>query len=182
MRTYSKKGEGSMLASQDHIDILKSGVGNWNKWREENKSTKPALEFVYLEKAHLEKANLVDAYLQGAELWGADLGGADLRGANLRGANLAGAHLGGANLEGAHLEGANLGGARLEGADLSKVKSFYKAKLDPHILSEIKAKWPEKLATLLDVRLMDWVIDVALLEQVKKPDWNGWPDDEDQGK
>jgi hypothetical protein len=56
------------------------------------------------------------------------------------------------------------------------------AKFDPGILSEIKARWPEKLATLLNVRLRDWVIDEALLEQVKKPDWPGWPEEEDRGK
>jgi hypothetical protein len=56
------------------------------------------------------------------------------------------------------------------------------AKLDPDILSEIKTNWPEKLATLLDGGLIDWVIDIALLERVKQPEWNGWEEEEEQGK
>jgi hypothetical protein len=56
------------------------------------------------------------------------------------------------------------------------------AKLDPDILSEIKTNWPEKLATLLDGGLIDWVIDSALLERVKQPEWNGWAEEEEQGK
>jgi hypothetical protein len=85
----------------------------------------------------------------------------------------------GADFSETDLAGADLTRANLEGVDLSKAKSFYKAKLDPNILSAIKIKWPEKLATLLDVRVMDWVIDAALLEQVKKPDWHGWPEGKD---
>jgi uncharacterized protein YjbI with pentapeptide repeats len=127
-------------------------------------------------------ANLGKANLRGADLQGAHLEKANLEGANLGKANLAGAYLRGANLGGVDLWRVNLWGARLRGADLSKVKSFYKAKLDPGILSEIKTKWPEKFSTLLDIRLRDWVIDDALLEQVKKPDWQGWPEEEDQGK
>jgi hypothetical protein len=64
--------------------------------------------------------------------------------------------------------------------DIRKVKSFYKAKLDATILSEIKTNWPEKLATSWDVTKSDWVIDTALLEQIKKTDWHGWPEEEDR--
>ena len=159
----------SMRALQEHVDIINSGVENWNKWRKENKTTKPEFAFVSLQGAHIEGADLRLAHLEGIHL----------AVANLVGANLDGAHLEGANLVGANLRGANFSETDLEGVDLSKAKSFYKAKLDPNILSEIKTKWPEKLATLLDVRMMDWVIDAALLEQVKKPDWHGWPEGKD---
>jgi len=97
-------------------------------------------------------------------------------------AHLEGANLDSANLEGTIFEGADLRGANLESADLSEVKTFYKTKLDPSILSEIKAKWPEKLATFWDDTKKDWVIDTTLLEQIKKPDWHGWPEKKDQGK
>jgi hypothetical protein len=60
--------------------------------------------------------------------------------------------------------------------DIRKVKSFYKAKLDPGILFEVKTKWPEKLATFWDVKKSDWIIDTTLIEQIKKPDWHGWPE------
>lgn len=191
-RMHSKGRGDSMLTSHDHFDILKSGVPNWNKWREVNTTVAP----------HLRGAGLREANLRGADLRGADLRGADLEQAHLAGANLGGAHLEGANLgkthlcsadlggayltrahlEGAYLAGANLGGAYLEGTDLSKVKSFYKAILDPGILSEIKTRWPEKLATILDIGLMSWVIDEVLLKQLKSPDWHGWPEKEYHGK
>ena len=146
--------------------------------------TGAALQGANLERAQLEGADLKNAYLQGADLdsanlqvahfYGAVLRGADLTGANLGGADLRGTGLWGADLGGANLELANLSGAKLEGADLSKVQSFYRAKLDPDILSEIKANWPEKLATFWHATKKDWVIDTALLEQIKKHDWNGW--------
>ena len=179
-----------MLASQDHMGILKSGVGNWNKWREENKTTKPELEFAYLRSADLGGANLAgayldsaylrDAYLRGADLGVANLAGANLAGDTLEGANLGGADLHGANLHGADLlevdlRGADLAGTDLGGADIDKVKSFYKAKLDPKILILIKGEWPEKLVTIWDDTKKDWVVNDTLLEQVKKPDWHGWP-------
>jgi len=62
------------------------------------------------------------------------------------------------------------------------VKSFYKAKLDPRMLSEIRASWPEKLATIWDDTKKDWVLDDTLLEHIRKPDWPGWPEGKGQGK
>ena len=56
------------MANQEHLDILKQGVDEWNKWRGENSEIRP-------------------------DLFGADLRGANLDGANLRGADLRGAHL-----------------------------------------------------------------------------------------
>jgi hypothetical protein len=101
---------------------------------------------------------------------------------DLREAHLEGADLREDTLWGALLEGANLEGTNIQGADLSKVKSFYKAKLDTKILSQIKAEWPEKLATIWDDTKKDWVIDDTLLEQVKKPDWHGWLEEKKHGK
>jgi len=215
------------VASQNQIDILKSGAGKWNKWRAENPDVRPDLPYSDLRGAHLAQTNLEGAYLRGANLDSADLGGADLRGAslvgahlqcthleranllgahlqrahfqgaylkeaNLRGANLRGANLRGADLweanivgahlQGTYLQGAHLGGANLDIADLGTVRSFYKVRLDSGILSKIKIKWPEKLATIWDDIKMDWVIDDTLLEQVKKPDWQGWAKDGNQGK
>jgi uncharacterized protein YjbI with pentapeptide repeats len=138
-------------------------------------------------ETHLEEADLTGANLAGADLLEAHLEEADLTGANLRkadfeGADLKEADLTGANLSGADLEEANLQGAYLDSTDLSKVKSLYLAKLDTNILSEIKTKWPEKLATGFDTTKKSWVIDDSLLEQIKKPDWHGWPEGKDQGK
>jgi uncharacterized protein YjbI with pentapeptide repeats len=122
-------------------------------------------------------ADFEGADLRKADLWGADFEGADLQKADLRGTNLGEAHLGKADFEGADLEG-----AIFVKTDISKVKSFYKAKLDPDILSEIKVTWPDKLATVWNDTKQDWVIDTALLEKIKQPDWHGWPEGKDQGK
>ena len=64
------------MANQEHLDILKQGVDEWNKWRGENSEIRPDLSGAYLREADLREANLF-----GANLRGADLGGADLRGA-----------------------------------------------------------------------------------------------------
>jgi hypothetical protein len=114
----------------------------------------------------------------GAHLAGAHLQGAYFSGAHLDNAYFSGAILRGAQLKEACLQGADLRGAKLENTDLSKVKSLYWARCDPSILSEIKAHWPEKLATIWDDTKKDWIINDTLLEQVKKPDWHGWPEEE----
>jgi hypothetical protein len=43
----------------------------------------------------------------------------------------------------------------------------------------LKIKGAEKLATIWDDTKKDWVIDSSLLEQIKKPDWHGWPEEKD---
>ena len=136
------------VASQNQINILKSGVENWNNWRKGN----PSVTSPYLEGANLEGLNLCGANLRGADLSGVNLRGSILQGVDLRGANLWGADLREANLDSADIQGANLWGADLgesdlRGAnligvdfrrvDLSSVKSFYKAQIDQDILSEI---------------------------------------------
>jgi hypothetical protein len=87
------------------VDMLKSGVQNWNKWRKE-KGVKPNLAGAHLEKSFLEGADLHEACLVGAHLDSAYLVGANLRGADLHEADLRGADLRGADLRGANLEGA----------------------------------------------------------------------------
>lgn len=124
------------------------------------------LEDADLWNANLERAELVNAHLKGACLWNthlkgacllnADLKGALLADANLEGAELDIAHLKGANLSNAHLEGtslfntnlkgANLNNAYLKGAkfltvnQLSKVKTLYKAQLDPGLEGELRKR------------------------------------------
>src|SRR5271157_5076647 len=180
-------------ARQHQVDILKSGVGKWNKWREGNPSVKPDLEKANLMRADLKGANLNLAYLAKANFAGANLEEADLRGARLNGAIFEGADLHGVNLQetklyGAIFEGtdlrkadlqgsdlfgailvkADLRGANLQGTDLIKAKSFCKTKLDPEILSQIKENCPELLATVWDDEKNGWVIDYSQLEQIKR--------------
>ncbi len=125
-----------------------------------------------LRNADLEGARLRKVNLQDADLRGANLQNTDLRGANLKAADLREANLTDADLVGAQLQDANLGiadmirvdfdevdfqGADLRCADLtdaknlsvetlSKVKTLYKATLDPSLLEEIKADSPHLLA------------------------------------
>jgi hypothetical protein len=125
-----------------------------------------------LRNADLEGARLRKVNLQDADLRGANLQNTDLRGANLKAADLREANLTDADLVGAQLQDANLGiadmirvdfdevdfqGADLRCADLtdaknlsvetlSKVKTLYKATLDPSLLEEIKADSPYLLA------------------------------------
>lgn len=108
-------------ARQHHVDILKSGVEQWNKWREENPSVTPDLAKANLGEVYLAGANLAKVNLAKANLAGAALMGANLKVANLAKVNLAKANLAGANLVEADLREANLNGAIFEGADLQGV-------------------------------------------------------------
>ncbi len=121
--------------------------------------------------ANLSEANLREADLTGAHLSGTKLDGANLQkalligayptdarfrkaflqGASFQGAKLMRAKLQGADFENAELERANLSETDLSEAEnltleqLSKVKTLYKAKLDPNILGQIKEKYPHLL-------------------------------------
>ena len=130
------------MASPEHLEILKQGVEQWNKWRETNPEASPDLRAANLREADLRGANLglakvpgpklfrVDlreadlskADLSGADLSGADLSGADLREAVLDLANLYKADLGKSNLSGAKLRAATLGGAKLYDANLTEAQ------------------------------------------------------------
>jgi len=132
------------MANNAQLQILKSGVEQWNRWRDDNPDVVPDLSYAMLDNAvlqganlrranlretHLVKADLRETHLQGAKLTGAwldavDLSGADLSGADLFGAYLSHAHLQGANLQGASLERVNMINTRLEGADLSGAQVY----------------------------------------------------------
>jgi hypothetical protein len=132
------------MANEEHLKILKQGVGIWNRWREENPDIRPELSGADFRRVDLSGANFSEANISGADLTMAILVGGDLRGvhffeadlreaylsgANLRWANLRraglietdlhGAYLRGADLRNAHLNRANLHGADLSGANLN---------------------------------------------------------------
>jgi len=106
------------MANPEHLEILKQGVEQWNKWREEHPDVVP---------------DLSEAHLSGAILRRVDFSQADLRRANLRGANLWRAHFRGANLTGAYLHGTDLIGANLSEANLSGTE-FSRANLSEAML------------------------------------------------
>ena len=66
------------MANKKHLEILKKGVKEWNKWREENPEEQP----------DLIGANLIRAFLREADLRAANLSMAKLNNANLESANL----------------------------------------------------------------------------------------------
>lgn len=101
--------------------------------------------------ANFERVNLKGANLEKADLMDANLDRTCLKDVNLSGANLERVYLGGAHFEGTNLEGANFEDANLEYAklkeaknltvdQLSKVKTLYKAQLDPELEDELRKK------------------------------------------
>ena len=87
------------MANKEHLQILRQGIENWNRWRQENPEIEPDLALANLSESELE--------------------GADFNKTNLRGANLSRARLGHAEFYEADLEEADLSGADLEEADFT---------------------------------------------------------------
>lgn len=116
---------GEILSREEQIELLKSSVKEWNKWRAANPSVKIDLQNVDLSEtecngAYLFNADLKGAFLSKAHLLKANLGAANLFEADLRGANLSKAILVWANFSLANLSGANLSEANLGNANLTK--------------------------------------------------------------
>lgn len=137
------------MANQEHLEILKRQVEQWNLWREQHQNLRPDLSGANLSRVHLEKVNL-----SGADLSGAHLEEADLSGARLENADLSGAHLEGADLSGAHLEGATLRDATLQQAILHDTTGLVEDQLAltnifgatlPESLPERRPQFAEKL-------------------------------------
>jgi hypothetical protein len=93
------------MANQEHLDILKQGVEQWNQWRREHPEIRP----------DLTRASLVDFNLNHADLRRGNFSRADLSRANLKGANFDKAYL-----QGANLTDADLSFARMSWVDLSR--------------------------------------------------------------
>ncbi|MEM1204788.1 MAG: toll/interleukin-1 receptor domain-containing protein [Acidobacteriota bacterium] len=107
------------LGNPDHLEILKRGVEEWNKWRRENRTARPDLKGANLKDANLREADFRDANLREADFRDANLRGADSRDANLMRANLTNANLTNANLTSAYLTRAKLMHANLTNANLA---------------------------------------------------------------
>jgi uncharacterized protein YjbI with pentapeptide repeats len=115
------------MANPEHLEILRLGIEQWNRWRKEHPDVRPDLSVTDLSNANLGEADLRGAYLRSVELGGADLtrallSGVDLAYARLHGAKLNLQDLHDASLFGAELPGANLNSAYLNGADLRWAK------------------------------------------------------------
>ena len=170
------------MASEKQLEILKSGVEAWNKWREANPDERVDLRSADLRgadlrgadlrganlyRANLIRADLINAYLSGATLRGADLSSADLSSAHLRGANLVGATLHGANLRGADLRFAYLEETVLANIDLRPVSGLEDVRhlgpssIDQRTLARFEGEIPESF--LRGCGLTDWEIEAAKL-------------------
>ena len=137
------------------------GVSLWRTNLERVDFVATNLEMANLGEANLKRAFLADANLQwailsGANLWRATLWGANLKKAELMRTNLENAFLGEANLKQANFLGANLKKADFREASLkkaenlsvrqlSKVKTLYKAQIDPEIMESIIKDHPHLL-------------------------------------
>jgi hypothetical protein len=105
------------MAVPEHLDVLKLGTAEWNRWRKQNASIVPDLS-----SAHLQTVRLAGANLSGARFTLTYFGDADLAGANLSGADLSQAYLRNASLQQATLENATLVEVELGAADLSRAR------------------------------------------------------------
>jgi len=101
--------------NKEHLAILKKGVEEWNKWREENPDIKSDLSFTNLNYKKFFGANLSDTNLR--EAW---LHLSDFRDANLTGANLSRSSLLRADFSDAYLNGTDLSQADLSWVNFSR--------------------------------------------------------------
>lgn len=102
------------MVNAEHLEILKSGVENWNKWRKEKKEIRPDLSYANLSGINLSNIDLRDTYLSGTIL----------RHSNLNNARFNGAFLGEADLLNAVANEASFYGANLIKANLEKAQFF----------------------------------------------------------
>lgn len=108
------------MANQEHVDLLKQGVAQWNEWRGQHIEIWPDLDDANLSIADLSGADLSSASLRSTDLSGANLYQANLNGASLLQAKLNGAYLYKANVSGANLSDTNWFQADLREVDLQK--------------------------------------------------------------
>jgi len=139
------------LPNVEHEEILRSGVDEWNRWREGQRNSQ-----LHPPPPVLSGSDLRDRDLTGIDLRGARLFRTDLRGANLLEADLSEADLEWSDLRGADLMLAQMRGANLEHANLSE-----NAILTGANLSEARLR----MATLRGADLMGAHLEGADLRQ-----------------
>jgi uncharacterized protein YjbI with pentapeptide repeats len=105
------------VSDPDHVVLIKSGVNNWNQWRQDNPFVSPDLSRAELKGSDLNEADLNGADLSEAELQWSNLIDADLHGANLKNVRLMGADTTRAKFNNSNLDGAMINDARAWYAD-----------------------------------------------------------------
>lgn len=142
--------EDDPVANEEHLEVLKKGVGEWSRWRDENPVVRPDLTGAKLSGADLHGADLSRTDFRGADLSrtylrGADLSHADLRGADLRDADLRGTDLSHADLSHADLRDACLIASDLTAVDLTDVRG---AILGSTVIANVDLRRVEGLGTV----------------------------------
>jgi len=120
------------MANQEHLNLLRQGVENWNRWREAHPEEPPDLREADLSGIlvqETDQGDVVEVKIGEADLRNADLYGANLRETDLSGAQLFNADLSMANLRAADLSSANLVHTTFYKAKLIKAR-LYRAQLD----------------------------------------------------
>src|SRR5258708_16851802 len=124
--------EANVMANQEHLNLVKQGVEDWNRWREAHPEEPPNLRGADLSGILVQETDQGD--IVEVKIGDADLRNADLYGANLHETDLSGAQLFNANLSMANLRAADLSGANLVHTTFYKAKlikaTLYKAQLD----------------------------------------------------
>ena len=160
------------MANQEPLEILTSGIAEWNEWRANHSTAVLAFNDADLSGEDLSSADLSFADLSGANLFGATLTGANLRGANLNRAYLRGATLISADLSFANLSRADLRNVELMRADLSRaalvIASLIGADLSgANLLGANLSDTNLRDANLNDANLNEADLSIASLSQTK---------------
>jgi len=162
------------MANQEHLDILKRGVGVWNAWREIFPKVRPDLRGADLSKTDLSKADLSKTDLSKADLSGANLSKANLISSQLFEVNLSDADLSYADLSYADLSGAILIRADLFSASLIAVKldraDFNQATMMSTVLGELDFSMVRGLENVTHFEPSIISIDTIYRSQGKIPD------------
>ena len=145
------------MSDEKQLKILRSGVEEWNRWRQENRGIK-----IDLAEANLVEANLLGADLQRANLQKAKLQQAELKKANLQEADLSGADLQATNLQETSLSGSVLQGANLQGANFTRANLW---EADLREANLLRANLVE--ANLVDTKLQKANLQSAYLQEAK---------------
>jgi hypothetical protein len=147
------------MANLEHIERLKGGNEDWNRWRRDN-NVKP---------------DFTDSQLGGTDLDGFNLIFADFEGSNLGYATFRFAELAGANLSGTDLTGTNFAGANLSGTD------FTSAFVEDTIFANVDLSDCEGLEDILHVGPSSIDVETIYRSKGKMPDiflrGCGLPDD-----
>jgi uncharacterized protein YjbI with pentapeptide repeats len=151
-----------MMANEELLKLLKSGVDNWNKWREGLTTLLPDLS-----ESDLRKADLAGANLSGAILTGSDLSESNLSESNLSFASLVETNLNKADISRSYCEETNFSQADLTYADLRQA-DIRRAKLLGTNLSHANLDGVYMHgAELFEAKLCDTTIKGANLETVE---------------